>query len=107
MGLLSAQWQGYIKDYDGGTLMECLLDHRVPHVGIPQIVRAQRAALDARIRGLSQSHVVHPGLQHFDDAGRRKVIDIMTIPGARLDNMAKELPVRRCSGYRYGPDLRM
>jgi histone acetyltransferase len=67
--------------------MECLLDHRVPHVGIPQMVRAQRAALDSRIRGLSQSHVVHPGLQHFDEAGRRKVIDIMTIPGVNLDRI--------------------
>ena len=77
-----SQWQGYIKDYDGGTLMECLLDHRVPHVDIPQMVRAQRAALDSRIRGLSQSHVVYRGLQHFDEHGRRKHVDIMSIPGA-------------------------
>ncbi len=76
------QWQGYIKDYDGGTLMECLLDSRVPHVDIPQMVRAQRAALDSRIRGLSQSHIVYMGLQHFDEHGRRKHIDIMSIPGA-------------------------
>ena len=61
--------------------MECLLDDRVPHIGIPQMVRAQRAALDSRIRGLSQSHVVYRGLQHFDEAGRRKHIDIMAIPG--------------------------
>ncbi len=78
----SAQWQGYIKDYDGGTLMECLLDSRIPHVDIPQMVRAQRAALDSRIRGLSQSHVVYRGLQHFDEHGRRQQIDIMSIPGA-------------------------
>ena len=84
VGLLLAQWQGYIKDYDGGTLMECILDHRVPHVDIPQMVRAQRAALDSRIRGLSQSHVVYPGLQHFDEAGRRKPVDINAIPGAQL-----------------------
>ena len=61
--------------------MECLLDDRVPYIGIPQMVRAQRAALDSRIRGLSQSHVVYPGLQHFDEHGRRKHIDIITIPG--------------------------
>lgn len=59
---------GYIKDYDGGTLMECLLDEKIPFARIPPMIRAQRAALDARIRGLSQSHVVYAGLpaSHFD-----------------------------------------
>ena len=33
LSLLFAQWVGYIKDYDGGTLMECILDPHTPYTG--------------------------------------------------------------------------
>ncbi len=58
----TAQWVGYIKDYDGGTLMECAIYATLPYLGLPAMVAAQRAALDRRIRALSNAHVVHPGL---------------------------------------------
>jgi hypothetical protein len=44
--------------------------------------RAQREALDARIRTLSRSHIVHPGLPQFAD-GKRARVDVASIPGAR------------------------
>ena len=53
---------GFIKDYDGGTLMECAIYAALPYLGLPAMVAAQRAALDRRIRALSNAHVVHPGL---------------------------------------------
>lgn len=28
-------WQGFIKDYDGGTLMECIIHPTLPHTNIP------------------------------------------------------------------------
>jgi histone acetyltransferase len=59
------QWVGYIKDYDGGTLMECVLDARTPYTVLPPALTSQRAALDAAVRARSRSHVVHPGLAHF------------------------------------------
>lgn len=62
---------GFIKDYDGGTLMECILDPRIPYTALPPCLASQRAALDAAVRARSRSHVVHPGLAHFaeDDGG--------------------------------------
>lgn len=77
-----AQWVGYIKDYDGGTLMECIISDRLPYTDLPGMLRAQRAALDRHIRTLSKSHVVHPGLTAFRDGQRR--IDIASIPGEPL-----------------------
>ena len=59
------QWAGYIKDYDGGTLMECILHEVIPYTRLPNVIEAQRRALDDRIRGFSNSHVVHAGLEHF------------------------------------------
>ncbi|MCO5592483.1 hypothetical protein L7F22_046486 [Adiantum nelumboides] len=36
------RWQGYIKDYDGGTLMECQLDAKLPYIDLPALIRRQR-----------------------------------------------------------------
>lgn len=100
-------WAGYIKDYDGGTLMECTIHPRLPYTHlvdmlqvrtppharamrlcwqrppphthahaqpIPVLItlficrypvwslQAQKAHLDSMLRGLSNSHVVRPGL---------------------------------------------
>lgn len=70
---------GYIKDYDGGTLMECIINERLPYTDLPGMLRAQRAALDRHIRTLSLSHVVHPGLAAFAEG--RQHVDIASIPG--------------------------
>ncbi|KAJ7526467.1 hypothetical protein O6H91_16G007500 [Diphasiastrum complanatum] len=36
------RWQGYIKDYDGGTLMECKIDPKLPYTDLPIMIRRQR-----------------------------------------------------------------
>ena len=56
------QWVGYIKDYDGGTLMECTIQSAVNYLDVPGMVAAQREWLLARIRALGHSQVVYPGL---------------------------------------------
>ena len=71
------QWVGWIKDYDGGTLMECVINARLPYTDFPGLVEKQREALDRHIRTLSKSHVVHPGISSFE-SGR---IDVGSIPG--------------------------
>jgi N-acetylglutamate synthase-like GNAT family acetyltransferase len=35
-------WFGYIKDYDGGTLMECTIHHQINYLRITSMVHAQR-----------------------------------------------------------------
>ena len=35
----------FIKDYDGGTLMECKLDEKLPYTGLPAMIRRQRQVL--------------------------------------------------------------
>ena len=57
----------FVKDYDGGTLMECRLDPRAAktYANLPEVLKEQRAAVDAAVRGRSQSHVVWSGLGRF------------------------------------------
>ena len=76
------RWHGYIKDYDGGTLMECVLHPRISYNSLPRMLRDQRLALDARIRQVSKSHIVHKGLDNFSlEPGSH--IAIADIPGVR------------------------
>ncbi|KAG6551507.1 hypothetical protein Mapa_006930 [Marchantia paleacea] len=77
------RWHGYIKDYDGGTLMECKIDPKFPYTDLPAMIRRQRQALEERIRELSNCHVVYPGLEiPKKEAGiPRRPLRIEDIPG--------------------------
>jgi len=79
------KWVGYIKEYDGGTIMECHLSAQVSYTEFPAMIRKQRAAVDAKVRELSNAHVVYPGLVHFSapagPGGVRKPIPAEHIPG--------------------------
>ena len=35
------QWLGWIKDYDGGTLMECRLSGRIPYIAVPNMLKCE------------------------------------------------------------------
>ncbi|CAL0326874.1 unnamed protein product [Lupinus luteus] len=75
------RWQGYIKDYDGGILMECKIDPKLPYTDLSTMIRRQRQAIDEKIRELSNCHIVHPGIDFQKrEAGIPKKI-IKDIPG--------------------------
>ncbi|CDR99279.1 probable histone acetylase [Sporisorium scitamineum] len=63
-------WVGYIKDYEGGTLMQCSMVPRVKYLEVQDMLAAQKEAVLAKIRSISRSHVVHKGLQAMHDRDR-------------------------------------
>lgn len=73
------KWQGYIKDYDGVTLMECVLHARVDYLNIPQLLKAQKMALVEKMKEISNSHIVYPGI----DVTAKKGLKIEDIPGLK------------------------
>lgn len=77
--LAKKYWQGYIKDYEGASPMECVVHPGVSYVDIPNIVRRQKecvmACMKERYGGFGR---VYAGLQCFKK-GRR--IPISHIPG--------------------------
>lgn len=87
------KWMGYIKDYDGGTLMECILHAKLPYTDFPDMMCRQRAALDARIRQLSKSHIIHPGLQCFKNH-TYYAVPIAEIPGVMQAGWSESNPSR-------------
>lgn len=71
------RWKGWIKDYDGGTLMECRISQNVNYLDIKGMVRRQREFLFEKIKTVSNSHKVYPGLSFaMYDGGRLKPEDI-------------------------------
>lgn len=77
------RWHGYIKDYDGGTLMECFIHPTLPFVELPAAIAAQRTALDSAVRQYTTAHVVHPGLNRWKQSGDGGALAIGNIPGVK------------------------
>ncbi|OMJ65818.1 hypothetical protein SteCoe_37571 [Stentor coeruleus] len=50
-------WKGYIKDYDGGTLMLCKLDPDIDYTVIHQNIKAQLEFVKELIDGISPSKI--------------------------------------------------
>lgn len=77
-------WAGYIKDYEGGTIMQCTMLRRVDYAATRDIIAQQRDAVLTKIRQMSRSHEVCPGLPQFQDgAGEGVVVDYRDVPGLR------------------------
>jgi histone acetyltransferase len=53
------RWMGYIKDYDGGTIMQCTMVPRIRYLEVGRMLLKQKEAVHAKIRAISKSHVVH------------------------------------------------
>lgn len=48
------RWVGFIKDYDGGTLMECYIHPGMDYLNVPLIVAKQRAFILERLKSSTQ-----------------------------------------------------
>lgn len=82
INLSKAVYHGYIKEYEGATLMGCELNPRIRYVDFSTTLKKQKEVLkkliDIRQEELNQ---VYPGLTCFKDG--IKQIPIESIPGVR------------------------
>jgi len=78
--LAKSVYQGYIKDYEGATLMGCELNPKIVYTEFSAVVRKQKEILKKLIeRKQAQIRKVHPGLSCFRDGVRE--IPVESIPG--------------------------
>jgi histone acetyltransferase len=78
-------WAGYIKDYEGGTIMQCAMLRKVDYLDKANIIARQREAIIAKIREKSRSHFVYKGLDQFQEGQPEGVIvDPKEVPGLRM-----------------------
>jgi histone acetyltransferase len=77
-------WAAYIKDYEGGTIMQCTMLRKVDYLNKPALIAQQQEAVMAKIRQMSKSHIVYPGLPQFQPGCPENVtIDPKDVPGLR------------------------
>lgn len=81
VGMPKERWKGYIKDYDGGTLMECKISQSVNYLEIGQMIQQQRQQVHEKIKEVSNTHMVYTGLACFEEG--KQQIDIQDIPGVK------------------------
>lgn len=55
------RWKGYIKDYEGGTMMECYVHPHIDYSRISEIIKKQKEFVIKRIKELSMNHKVFDG----------------------------------------------
>ena len=91
-------WMGYIKDYEGGTLMQCSMLPRIRYLEVGRMLLKQKETVLAKIRTKSNSHVVHPPPRQWAGGnGTITPIDPLSIPAIRatgwspdMDELARE-----------------
>jgi len=95
-------WKGYIKDYDGGTLMECVIDTKIDYLKIRDVVEKQRQYIYKQILKHTNVSQIYSGM----DVGRKakvkssKDLNIMKIKGIKESGWGGRAPrivSRRCS----------
>ncbi|KAI9183826.1 histone acetyltransferase [Blastocladiella emersonii ATCC 22665] len=89
-----AIWMGYIKDYEGGTIMQCTMVPRVKYLDVYQTLALQKEALYRKIFAVSKANIVYPGVTAFKRNGGMP-IDPMTIPGIAEAGWTPELSQER------------
>lgn len=80
-------WAGYIKDYEGGTIMQCTMLPKVDYLDKASIIIQQQNAILQKVRRISKSQIVYPGLPQFQEgADPYIVVDYTDVPGLRECN---------------------
>lgn len=53
------RWMGYIKDYEGGTIMQCSMLPKIRYLESGRMLLKQKETVQAKIRAVSRSFKVH------------------------------------------------
>jgi histone acetyltransferase len=80
ISLIDEKYKGYIKDYDGGTLMECVIRPKIKYLEIPSMIKYQRQQVYEKAKEISNSHIIYNGIKGGKN-GKPITKSIMDIPG--------------------------
>lgn len=82
------RWKGYIKDYNGSTMMQCQIVKDIDYVNISEILRQQRDSIISKILDVINKQV-HPGLKWAEEE-KRDEFEFDEIPGLREAGWTKK-----------------
>ncbi|KAL7331648.1 histone acetyltransferase [Mucor circinelloides] len=87
------KWVGYIKDYEGGTIMQCTMVPRVKYLQVQDILGIQRNAILKKIQEQSTEHVTYPGLRMPINKNGKRSIDPLEVPGIKDSGWTPEMDI--------------
>ncbi|PVH71358.1 histone acetyltransferase GCN5-like protein [Cadophora sp. DSE1049] len=94
-------WMGYIKDYEGGTIMQCSMLPRIRYLEAGRMLLKQKETVLAKIRAVSKSHIVHQPPTQWT-TGVITPIDPLSIPAIRATGWSPDMDVL-AREPRHGP----
>ncbi|KAH6706383.1 histone acetyltransferase GCN5-like protein [Leptodontidium sp. 2 PMI_412] len=94
-------WMGYIKDYEGGTIMQCSMLPRIRYLEAGRMLLKQKETVLAKIRAVSKRHIVHqPPMQWT--TGVITPIDPLSISAIRATGWSPDMDIL-AREPRHGP----
>ena len=91
ISLPTHQYEGYIKEYEGATLMQCCLNPKICYVQLSKVIHRQKEVVQGLIEWKqSKMNKVFPGLKCFKDGV--KSIPIESIPGVLETGWSPKTP---------------
>ncbi|KAL4910707.1 hypothetical protein BDW74DRAFT_172178 [Aspergillus multicolor] len=95
----------FIKDYEGGTLMQCSMVPRLRYLEVGRMLLKQKAVVHAKLLLLSNNHVIHPPPAQWTQgqgAGVARPIDPLSIPATRATGWSPDVDALSRES-RHGP----
>lgn len=90
--LSSDLWMGYIKDYEGATLMQCTIVPRMRYLRASELLLRQKWCVQSKIRAVSKSHVKHAPPIAWARAGQElPTIDPLSIPAIKATGWSRTM----------------
>ncbi|KAL4809861.1 hypothetical protein BDV18DRAFT_156241 [Aspergillus unguis] len=83
-------WMGYIKDYEGGTLMQCSMVPRIRYLELGRMLLKQKETVRAKMRLLSNNHIIHPPPPQWAN-GVVTRLDTLSIPAIRATGWSPDM----------------
>ncbi|KAK3382369.1 histone acetyltransferase GCN5-like protein [Lasiosphaeria ovina] len=98
-------WMGYIKDYEGGTIMQCTMLPRIRYLEMGRMLLKQKECVQAKIRAFSKSHIIHPPPKQWQQqkGGAVTPIDPLSIEAIRASGWSPDMD-ELARQPRHGPN---
>ena len=99
-------WMGYIKDYEGGTIMQCTMVPEIRYLESRKMIVKQREAVLAKVRGFSKSHMEHQPPKEWANVKPGQPlppVDPMSIPAIKASGWSPDMD-ELARQPRHGPN---
>jgi histone acetyltransferase len=99
--LEKSRWMGYIKDYEGGTIMQCSMLPKIRYLESGRMLLKQKEACNAKVRSVSKSFTIHqPPVQWRNGLSK---IDPLSIAAIKASGWSPEMD-EMARAPRHGPN---